>query len=91
MQYSLFKLDLPLRRYDIPNTGLVDCCAVLFLSTKNVKFEMFRLTNDIGELYTCIEHAVLLISERVTANTRKWLELCKYKVGQVPELVTVLS
>jgi hypothetical protein len=27
----LVKLNLPLRRYDIPNTGMVDCCVVLCL------------------------------------------------------------
>jgi hypothetical protein len=52
---------------------------------------MLRSLNDIGELYTCTGHSVLLIGERITANTRKLLELCKYKVGQVPELVKVLS
>jgi hypothetical protein len=52
---------------------------------------MFRLLNDIGELYTCTGHSLLLISESITANTRKLLKLCKYKVGQVPELVKVLS
>ena len=52
---------------------------------------MLRSLNDIGELYTCTGHSVLLIGERITANTRKLFELCKYKVGQVPELVKVLS
>jgi hypothetical protein len=31
------------------------------------------------------------MGEIITANTQKLLELCKYKVGQVPELVKVLS
>jgi hypothetical protein len=50
---------------------------------------MLRSINDIGELYTCTGHAVLPIGERITANTL--LKLCKYKVGQVPELVKVVS
>jgi hypothetical protein len=49
------------------------------------------LPNDIVGLYTCTEHLVLLMGESITANTRKLLELCKYKVGQIPELVKVLS
>jgi hypothetical protein len=31
------------------------------------------------------------MGERITANTPKLLELCKYKVGPVPNLVKVLS
>jgi hypothetical protein len=31
------------------------------------------------------------MGERITAKSRKLLELYKYKVGQVPELVKVLS
>jgi hypothetical protein len=78
-----FKLDLPLRRYDNPNTGRVDCCVVLSLCAENAKFGMLRLTNDIGELYTCTRHYVLLMGENITANTRKLSALCKYKVGHV--------
>jgi hypothetical protein len=52
---------------------------------------MLRSLNDIEALYACTRHSVLLIGQRITANTRNRLELCKYKVGQVPELVKVLS
>jgi hypothetical protein len=52
---------------------------------------MFYSTKDIDELYTCTGRSLILIGERFTADTQKLLELCKYKVGQVPELVKVLS
>jgi hypothetical protein len=39
----------------------------------------------------CTGHPVLFMGERISENTRKLLELSKYKVGQVPELVKVLS
>jgi hypothetical protein len=75
--------------FSIQRRLIVVLCLCLW--AENEKFEMFRSTNDIGELYTCTRCSVLLIGERITANTQKRFELCKCKVGQVPELVKVLS
>jgi hypothetical protein len=61
------------------------------LLAENENFDMLRLTNEPNELLTCTRHAVILMGERITVNTRKRLELCQYKVGPVPNLVKVLS
>jgi hypothetical protein len=65
-------------------------CCVVFMS-KECKLRNVPSDQKTKELYMCTRHAVLLMGESTTVNTRKRLELCKYKVGPVPNLVKVLS
>jgi hypothetical protein len=60
--------------------GWLLCCVCVY-EQRMKNFDMLRLTNAIGDLYTCTGRKVLLMGERITANTRKLRELCQYKVG----------
>jgi hypothetical protein len=65
----LFKLDLPVRRYDIPNTGMDDCCVVFVFMSREWKIR------DV--LFSQRHWRVVHVYQR-SVTTLGWKNYCKH-------------